>query len=216
MKKTLLLSTLVLLSTQVIAAENREWISYKKLVETVYLDKFYAAPAAARDKVLVVPVVHPVNKAIKESDVVFTVDKQVMAVNKSGQMDFVFNPQWVADGTMIYINQPKGEKMGMGMEMLARLPDGTQWNYATLMGSVKQANELIKTAAGALSLFAPKIKVVTLKFAKPAQLTIQGKAGVLKLASDAKGEIVLKPEEGLMQENPLMVLSERPTVASLD
>jgi hypothetical protein len=57
---------------------------------------------------------------------------------------------------------------------------------------------------------------VVLKFAKPAQRKIQAKSGVTTLATDAKGTIRVKPDDALMQENPLMVLSERPLEAELD
>jgi hypothetical protein len=218
-KKTLLLPVLLCLSHHA-AADDRVWIPYKKLLETTYLDKFYAAPASRRDLVAMAPVIAPVNKNIKAADVVLTVahagGKQAMPVNADGRVDFVYNQKWLDEGATIMINQPKGEKMGIGFRLDAIMPEGLQWKYATLMGSVRQSNELIKSQAGMLSMFAPTMKAVILKFARPAQLKIQAKSGVTTLASDAKGAIRLAPDDALMQENPLMVLSERPTEAELD
>lgn len=221
MKYALLLPALIIVSTShAIGADMREWAPYKKLVETLYLDKFHATPSSERDKVLMFPVLIPSNKNIKPGDVVLTLvhagGKQAMPVSADGRVDFVFNPAWVNEGAMLFINQPKGEKMRLSFGLDARLPDGLQWHYASLMGSVRQANELIRRQAGALSLFAPKMKAVNLKFARPAQLKIQARGGVLTLASDADNAIRLKPDDALLQENPMMVLSERALEAGLE
>lgn len=219
MKYALLLPALILSTSHAIGADMREWAPYKKLVETLYLDKFHATPASERDKLLMFPVLIPSNKNILPRDVVLTLvhagGKQAMPVSADGRVDFVFNPAWVNEGAMLFINQPKGEKMGVSFGFDAKLPDGLQWHYASLMGSVRQANELIRRQAGALSLFAPKMKAVNLKFARPAQVKIQAKGGVLTLASDANNAIRLKPDDALLQENPMMILSERALEAEL-
>ncbi len=197
-------------------AEEREWAPYTKIVEAVKLDKFHALPLAERDKVVLYPTISPQNKAIKAGDVVLTVvhagGRQPMTVRPGGRVDFVYNPKWVAEKAGMTINQAKGEKMNVGFGLDALLPEGTQWNYNTLVGSVGQANALIKKEAGMLSVFAPKIKSVDLVFAKPAQVKVGGKT----LATDAKNRIRFTPEEALMKENPLMVASERPLEAKLE
>ncbi|MFZ3286480.1 MAG: hypothetical protein WA191_06480 [Telluria sp.] len=219
MKYALLLPALILSASHAIGADMREWAPYKKLVESLYVDKFHATPASERDKLLMFLMLVPSNKNISPGAVVLTLvhagGRQAMPVSANGRVDFVFNPAWVNEGAMLFINQPKGEKMGLGFGFDARLPDGLQWRYASLMGSVRQANELIRRHAGALSLFAPKMKVVSLKFARPAQVKIQAKGGVLTLASDANNTIRLKPDDALLQENPMMILSERALEAEL-
>ncbi len=54
-------------------AEDREWMPLNKLSSVIYLDKFYAAPLALRDKVRARGVLQPQNKAINPTDVVLTI-----------------------------------------------------------------------------------------------------------------------------------------------
>ncbi|MGO4469936.1 hypothetical protein AB4Z11_30730, partial [Pseudoduganella sp. RAF53_2] len=91
-----------------------------------------------------------------------------------------------------------------------------QWQYNTLMDSVPQSNNAIGKLAGLARMFFPTLKGVTLKFDKPAQLTIQSKAGAKQLSSDAKNEIHLLLDQALQKENPTVALSARPHEAELD
>lgn len=220
MNQVLLLTALILTSNAAVAEEMREWIPYQRLAEASHIDKFHAAPVSQRDKLLIYPILTPSNKLILPSAVVLAVQhaqgRQAMPVGADGRVDFTFNAKWVSEGAILLINQPKGEKIGVGFGLDAAMPPGLSWQYATLMGSVQQANELIKNQAGALSLFAPKMRSVKLTFSKPAQLLIRSSKGVIALSSDARHVLQLLPDPVLMQENPLMVLSERPLAAELD
>lgn len=219
MKKLLLISILGLLAAPAMA-EDREWASYPKLVDSFKLDKFYASPLSLRDKVSLFITLEPKNKAIKPSDMVLTVvhsaGKQVLPITPDGKLFIVPNPAWIKEDAKIWTNLPKAEKVRVGFGMNALMPEGQQWSYAKLMGSVQQGNDLIKSQAGMLNMFMPTLKSVVLKFAKPAQVKIQGKDGVKLYSSDAKGLIKLAPDNGLMQENPAILLSERPFEADLD
>lgn len=218
MKKYLLLAILALPLAAL--AEDREWIPYKKLIETTKLDKFYAVPAAERDKLKLYVMLTPVNKSIAAADVRLNVvhagGKQALPLDDKGRALVVPNQQWLAEDAKIWINQPKGEKMGIGFSLDAVVPESTQWRYAALMGSVPQSNSVIGKVAGAFSLFVPTMKMVTLKFAQPAQLTIQTKGGEKRYASDGKHTIRLKLDEALLNENPLMTVSARPLEAELE
>jgi hypothetical protein len=221
MNRRFLAPVLLLLSYCLPAvAEERAWMPYRKLVETVRLDKFYALPENARDKVTLFATIKPENEHLKPADLALTVlhggEKQALPVTADGKIFMVPNAKWLAQDAVIWINQPKDEKIGIGFGIQAVIPSGTHWRYASLMGSVKQSTALIKSQAGMFSVFTPKIKSVVLRFAKPAQLRIQAKGGVRMMVSDAKGDIWLKPDAGLMQENPLMTLSERPFEADLE
>lgn len=201
-------------------AEEREWISYKKLLDAGYVEKFYAIPAVERDKINLFMTITPVNKNIKPSDInlslVHAGGRQALPMTAEGRLTLTPNPKWIAEDAKLWTTAPKGEKASLGMGMTSTLPEGLQWSYAAVMGSVQQANQAIKTMAGAMSLFAPKVKLLVFKFAKPAQLRIQAKDGVKLYASDAKGQIKLTPDAALLKENPLMVASERPLEAELD
>ena len=219
--KKILLPLLILLSHQASAlAVEREWAPYRKVIENLRFDKVNALPASQRDKVIFYMTVTPDNKNIKQGDVVLTVvhagGKQAFQVGADGRVDLPFKQQWLNEEAKMTINQPVGEKMGLGYGIDAVMPNGTQWQYASLMGSVKQSNDLVKSVAGMLSMLVPKTKSVVLVFAKPAQVKIQAKDGLRTLTSDAKNKIRIKPEDALMQENAQMTLSERPLEAELD
>lgn len=214
--KKLALTPLLLLSLAA-HADEREWVPYKKLVEELRLDKFYALPAAERDKVNLYLTIKPNNKNYKPSDVVLTVvhgsERQPLpALSADYRMTLVPNPKWMNDDVKVMTSLPKGEKSAVGYDAITPLPDGLQWNYAPVMSSVGQMNQAIKKMAGALSLFAPSAKAVVFKFNHPAQLKVGGAV----YNTDAKNQIRLKPESALLKENPLMIASERPFEAELD
>jgi len=202
-------------------ADEREWVPYKKLVEDLRLEKFYAIPAAERDKVNLFVTVKPQNKNYKPADVVLTVvhggERHLLTpLSADFRMTVVPNPAWLTDDTKIMTSLPKDEKSALNWDMTTPLPDGLQWNYASVMGSVQQGNQVIKKMAGALSMFAPSVKLVVFKFAKPAQLKIEARDGAKLYATDAQNQIRLKPESAWLKENPLVVASERPVEAELD
>lgn len=213
--KKLALIPLLLLSLHAHAAE-REWVPYKKLVEDLRLDKFYALPAAERERLNLLISIKPNNSSYQPSDVVLTAVKgserqPLPALSPDFRMTLVPNPALLSDDTKIMTSLPAGEKSKVSMVATTTLPDGTQWPYASVMGSVGQMNHAIKKMAGALSMFAPTVKSVVFKFAKPAQLNVAGKV----YASDGKNQIRLKPEPAWLKDNPSMVASERPFEAEL-
>ena len=215
MKKLALLPLLLL--SLAAHAEEREWVPYKKLVEQMRLDKFYAIPPAERDKINLFLVVKPQNKAYKPEDVVLTVVQgaerhPLPALTADYRLNLIPNPKWLTDDTKILTSLPKEEKSSTSYEVTTPLPPGNQWNYTPIMSSVEQTNQAIKKMAGAFSLFVPTIKVVVFKFGKPAQL----KVGSTVYNTDAKHQIRLKPESAWMKENPVMLASERPLEAELD
>ena len=215
MKKIALLP-LLMLSVNLHAAE-REWTPYKKLIEGLRLDRFYDLPAAERDRVNLFLKVQPVNKSYKPSDVVLTVvDGNQRTPLPALTPDFRLaigapNPKWMRDDVKIMTSLPKEDKTSVNYEAVTPLPEGLQWSYATVMGSVGQMNKAIKKMAGAMSLFAPSVDVVLFKFDKPAQL----KVGAKVYNTSARNEIALKPEPDLLKSNPTIVASERPYEAEL-
>jgi hypothetical protein len=219
--KTLLAASLLLsLSLSAAAATEREWIPYRKLVDTVKADTFYALPAAERDKVILYARLIPVNKAIAPPEaklvVVDGASRTPLPLDAAGRARLVPNPQWLADDAKIWTSLPPGEKMSLSFDIGAVLPDAAQWNYTTVMGSVPQANAAIGKVAGALSMFVPTMKSVIFKFDRPAQLSIKARDGERRYATDARHQVRLKLDKDLLKENPLVALSERPFEAEID
>ncbi|OEZ57607.1 hypothetical protein [Duganella sp. HH105] len=198
-------------------ADEREWVPYKKLVEELRLDKYYAIPPAERDKIKLFVTVKPKNTKYQPADVVLTVvhgsERSLLTpLSPDYRLTLVPNAKWMTDDTKIMTSLPKGEKSAMNYEVTAVLPEGTQWQYVQVMGAVGQTNNAIKKMAGAFSMFAPSVKSVLFKFAKPAEL----KLGSNVYRTDAKNQIKLTPESAWLKENPLLVASERPLEALLD
>jgi len=220
--KTLAAASLLLslvLSVHAQAAE-REWVPYRKLVETVKADKFYALPAGERDKVILYARLIPANKAIAPGDVKLAVldgaSRTPLPLDAAGRMRIVPNQQWLANDARIWTSLPSGEKSGISFDIGAVLPDTTQWHYASVMGAVPQSNAAIGKVAGALSMFLPTMKSVIFKFDKPAQVSIKAKDGERRYATDAKNHVRLKLDKDLLKENPVVALSERPFEAEID
>ncbi len=218
MKKLLLIGLLAIACAA--HAEEREWTTYKKFVESTRLDRFYALPASERDKLDFYLTVAPSNKKLKAADMNLTVvhgsARTALPLDDKSQLRMAPNPQWLAEDAKIMTTQAKGEKISVIYNLNAVVPEGTQWPYNKLMGSIAQGNAAISKVAGAFSMFAPTVKSVLLTFDKPSQLTIQSMSGTKRLLSDAKNKIRLSPEAALLKENPLVEMSARPLEAELD
>jgi hypothetical protein len=162
----------------------------------------------------------PVNKTLSPLDaglvVVDGASRTPLPLDAGGRARMVLNPQWMAHDAQIWTSLPKGEKMRMGFDLGAVLPETTQWRYASVMGAIPQTNAAIGKVAGALSLFVPTMKSVIFKFDKPAQLTVKTAAGDKRYASDAKHHVRLKLDEDMLKKNPLVEVSMRPLEAEID
>ena len=182
-----------------------------------------SASRLGSDKVKARGVLQPQNKAIKPTDVVLTIayatGPERITLGADGSFELNPSPQAVQENPMVFTNMPKGEKAGLGINMFAALPaHATQFSYGALMGDVPQANALIKSQAGMLSLFVPTLTGVLVRFAKPGPqtLTIATKGGAKTLTTDTKGQIALKLDDALMTENPMVTASAPVLEAEID
>jgi hypothetical protein len=202
-------------------AEDREWVTYRKFVDTLYLQEFYNTPLTDRDKVRLLIKVQPENKKYRTSDLVLTVKhegiKERLPISEEGIIEAAPNPVWLHEDAMIYTNLPKGERAQILSSMEAKVPDSLQFDYAYLIASVTQWNRLIKEYAGMLRFIAPNFTGVEFQFTKPAHQSVQlmTRSGRQTFTVDDKGYIDLKLNDSLLQENPQLVLSERPVSIAL-
>ena len=217
---TKLLLIALLASAGAAHAEEREWTTYKKFVESMKLDRFYALPTAERDKLDFYLTLVPSNKKLKAEDMNLTVvhggARTALPLDEKSHLRMTPNAQWLAEDAKIMTTQAKGEKISVIYNLDAIVPEGTQWPYNKLMGSVAQGNAAIGKVAGAFSWFAPTMKSVLLTFDKPSQLTIQSQGGTKRFLSDARNKIRLPADPALLKENPLMEIPTRPLQAELD
>ena len=201
-------------------AQDREWKRLSEFMEITRMDKFLSAPPEQRDKVKLFGSVRPSNKAIKASDVVYTVvhakGRERITVDATGNFDLAPFAKYLAEDPMILISLPEGEKASYGFAVEPVIPAGPSMAYVDLTGGVPQFNALIKAKAGAFSFMFPKFNAVVLRFAKPAQQTVQilAKEGNRTLTADAKGVITIPLDDKLFAENPKVLVSE--TFKSVD
>ena len=221
MHKFLLLATIVIGHGAFAMGEDREWIPVNKLLAVTYLDKFYETPLADRDKIRMRGAMKPSNASIKASDVVLTIvhadRKERIHVAADGSFDLTPTEKLVKDNPMVLTNMPPGEKAAVAFAVYAVIPADLKFGYASFMAGIQQANDLVKSKAGLLRVFAPKFSGLELHFAKPAQQTLQilGKNGARTLVADAKGIIAVKLDSTTLADNPQIALSECPIEVEL-
>jgi len=202
-------------------AEDREWVPYKKFVESFYLDKFYAVEPKQRDHLRLLVRLEPVNKAIPSADIALTVvhagGKDKLGNVVDGVLEFAPNPAWIKEEAMIYTSLPKGEKVRVDALFAARTPENLQTSYADLMTGVPQWNAVIKEKAGMLRFMLPKFNGVAIHFARPGQtVQVLARDGAKTFTADARGDVKIKLDDALMQGNPQVVMSERPKLVEVD
>ena len=201
-------------------AQDREWKRLSEFMEITSMDKFLSAPLEQRDKVKMLGSVRPGNKAIKASDVVYTIvhtkGKERITVDASGTFDLAPTAKYLAENPIVLISLPEGEKASYGFAVEPIIPAGPSMAYVDLTGGIAQFNALIKAKAGVFSFMFPKLNAVVLRFAKPAQQTLQilAKEGSRTLTADAKGVITIPMDDKLFAENPKVLVSE--TFKSVD
>lgn len=90
----------------------------------------------------------------------------------------------------------------------AKLPAGREWRYRDLVAFGEQLQAFVKRGAGMISLFAPKLRGLTIRFEgdATAHLIIRASSGEIVLRSSA-GELHLPIDERLAEDNPVVSLS---------
>ncbi|GGF26171.1 hypothetical protein GCM10011611_35290 [Aliidongia dinghuensis] len=109
----------------------------------------------------------------------------------------------------VITNQPKGTlSLQVGVRIL--LPQTTHYAYSEFAEGVRQANAMTKRFAGMLWLFSQTADSVILRFYRPERqmLRIAAADGALTLIADDSGTIFVRLDKKLIDENPMMDLSE--------
>ena len=118
--------------------------------------------------------------------------------------------QGLADrGAQLWLKKPDNvPNCQMFTNVTAKLPAGLEWRYRDLSAFREQLQAYIKQSAGMLSLFAPRLRGLLIRFEADhtAQLIIHASSGEIRLQSTA-GELRLPIDERLSRENPAVTLS---------
>lgn len=110
----------------------------------------------------------------------------------------------------VLTNQPKGSlSLQVGVRIL--LPQVTRFTYAEFWLGIEQANHMTKRFAGMMRwLFAEAADSLILRFGRPERqmLRIAAADGALTLIADDSGTIFVRIDRKLVEQNPMMELSE--------
>ena len=113
-----------------------------------------------------------------------------VTVAPDGRIDLPFRQDWADAEAVLQSNQPKGV-VEVSMSFDARIPPGTRMSYAQLAESAPVLERGIDEMAGMMSLLAPGVETLVLKFAQPDQTAVltlpDGRKKNWK--ADAKGRI---------------------------
>jgi len=195
-------------------ASNRVWHSYTDFCRKLYFDKFYATASSERDHVMV-------GFTAQRDDgdptpVVFVVDSRPQPVTVRADVHGVYNlpvtPELLAEDPQILVDLPPAVKLAVSLELRPAPIGNTHLSYVDLMKSVAQTNALIKRQAGSLSIFAPRMKALKLKFASssPQQLSIASASGAMVLTTNHDGEITVPFDQALYTADPPVVITAIP------
>jgi hypothetical protein len=110
----------------------------------------------------------------------------------------------------VITNQPKGSlSLQVGVRIL--LPQATRYAYSEFWLGIQQANTMTRRFAGVMRwLFADSADSLVLRFRRPERqmLRIAASDGALTLISDDSGTIFVRIDKKLVEQNPMMELSE--------
>ena len=110
----------------------------------------------------------------------------------------------------VITNQPKGTlSLQVGVRIL--LPQATRYAYSEFWLGIQQANAMTKRFAGMMHwLFSESADSLILRFSRPERqmLRIAASDGALTLIADDSGTIFVRIDKKLVEENPMMELSE--------
>ena len=114
------------------------------------------------------------------------------------------------------INQPK-ESANINLQLKVLSPPSTSMRYEDIFHLVNDANLLIKTMAGTMAFFAPKVDTLKFHFTEPATVSISVEAAPLEYKTEpdsSMGEgfhsVSIKQSKQLMDTNPVVVFSAIP------
>ena len=183
-------------------------------------DLCQVANSADQSKLMVQVFIASTNKTVTGPDISLTIQSAKagnlpVQISTNGQIiNFPHRQELVRENPSILANQPKGT---LNLFIGYQVPlEGLNFRYARLGHAAAEANRMIKSQAGMMTLFAPTVEGVVFVFPKESagKAKVKIAAGVepKEFVADDKGLVKLKLEKSLLSENPEVQLSEKPKV----
>jgi hypothetical protein len=132
-----------------------------------------------------------------------------LAIAANGRVDVPIDQALADRGAQLWLQKPdSAPPCELFANVTAKLPAGLEWRYRDLVELRGQLQAFLKRSAGGLSLFAPELRGLLIRFDgdTAARLVIHAAAGDITLRPSG-GELRLPIDEKLSRENPAVSLS---------
>jgi hypothetical protein len=132
-----------------------------------------------------------------------------LEIAADGRVDMPIDQGLADRGAQLWLRKPDAAPpCHLFTNITARLPSGLEWRYRDLGELSKQMERFLGRGAGGLSLFAPKLRGLLIRFAddSAARVVIHASSGEITL-QPAAGELRLPIDGHLSEENPAVSLS---------
>lgn len=194
------------------AADEFATLPYRTLIENA--TTFQNVAPDRRDRLALVQSLRPDGGNLVARPLTITI------LSKTGKIDVpVTNDNSFAipltdelrdENPTVITNQPKGSlSLQVGVRIL--LPQTTRFTYSEFWLGIQQANAMTKRFAGMMRwVFFDSADSLILRFGRPERqmLRIAAADGALTLIADDTGTIFVRIDKKLVEENPMMELSE--------
>ena len=132
-----------------------------------------------------------------------------LKIAADGRIDVPIEQGLADRGAQLWLHKPdSAPPCQLFANVTAKLPAGLEWRYRDLVVLSEQLQAFLKRSAGGLSLFAPELRGLLIRFEQgpKAGLIIHAASGDITLSSTG-GELRLPIDEKLSGENPAVSLS---------
>ena len=148
----------------------------------------------------------------KHGEIIFP----ILIDSVDGQIQLPSLTEQEAGRHALRINQPK-ESANINLQLKVLSPPSTSMRYQDIFHLVNDANLLIKTMAGTMAFFAPKVDTLKFHFTEPATVSISAEENPLEYKTEpdtSMGDgfhfVSIKQSKQLMEVNPVVVFSVIP------
>ncbi|HEV7927583.1 MAG TPA: hypothetical protein VGR14_19685 [Verrucomicrobiae bacterium] len=215
-------SVLLLLAPSLVEAENAR-LPYHELYQ---LQKAQMALSRAHTNLSLVLQIHSTRPGVESSEITAFIDaksgKMPVPVGTNGAFSVPVNDDLLAEDPWILVNQPRGTMeldwhAGLAQNLARQMTNAV--HYGFLMRAVRECDD-VQESMREFFPNSPRLTAVGLRLTfraesfSPAAI-IHGKGGDRRLAANLLGELVIPLDGDLIEEDPVMTLTESPVVVEI-
>jgi hypothetical protein len=193
------------------AADSPASLPYRTLMDGVAT--FLSVPQDQRDRLALIQSLRPDGGNLAIRPLTMTIQAKTgpieIPVGEDNSFAIPIDDRLKDENPTVVTNQPKGTlSLQVGVRIL--LPPTTHFAYSEFADGIRQSNAMTKRFAGMMWLFSQTADSLILRFRRPERqmLRIAAPDGALTLIADDSGTIFVRLDKKLIEENPMMELSE--------